>query len=164
MQRAEHRPIPDHERLLPNHMTTGVLEAVTLVDPNDLAGKVDRGVIVRPGRNIHRMHGGHPARHEDARDLLHDEVVVLKELGIILAIAQVAGVAGILIEQPSERRGVDHQVHAAIGERAQHLDAVVAVERVPIGGDDVSHVSHKHLLSPTTAVRARARHRRGGRS
>ena len=99
----------------------------------------------------------HAAGHRDPQDVADDVAVVLDKLGAAAGVAEVAQ-AGAVGEQGRERRGVDREPDAVVGDLseplariAEHQMPVVAVRVV--GGVLVQDCV-AHALAPSVMARA----------
>jgi len=104
-------------------------EPVRLVEPDNVAGKVDQVILFAAvaGRNVGTVDRRAPARKRKAFDLPDHKAIVLEKV-VVVVVAQIALVRGVHVKTLtglcSEGRGVDAEMNAVAREVLQHLHAV----------------------------------------
>src|SRR3990172_1473234 len=126
------RAVADGQGFLPDVVAGDVLEADPLVQADDVPWEVPQMVPPRVAAgHVHAVDDRYAARHSQAVQFADGELVVPEEFRVVPAVRQVP-LAGGLVVEPREGRGVDGQVHGAVWEGGQHLHAIAVVDGVAV--------------------------------
>jgi len=86
-----HGAVPHPQRLLPNCVASDVVPALALVEINDLAGKIQQGILPAvASRNVGAMNSGKSTWQGQSVQFGNNKAIVNKKLVVVGAVAYVA--------------------------------------------------------------------------